>query len=836
MHIKNKIRQAVRYGFVVVVAAVMVVPGFGAEIFNDTFEGGGATVSGWFSGGPAPVVSTTVGADGSSQSLKAELRTAGADQQFLKYFDAQSLAVGDSITLQWQVRSGYSAGANVNLVRVGFYNSGGSQITTDVAYSNAVLANYTGYSAFVNDVRSTNANLTVMERNVGNITLITGAAHISTGSGVTPSHTTLGNNVFSPLQTFTMTRTANGWDWAAEMGGLENNLATYPVTATSGSFSDATAVTNFDAVGIWYNTATAVYLDNISVSRSVLVPATIVGWSAVSSNVMKMVLNATDQANQYYLHTTTNLTASWVRTLHSMNGSVPFVKTNLSYSSAEGTNEAIYVEANESQAFFTLSTYAEIPARLPLVLGTMTTLSALSSGQSAVFELSDTNRPGAWCWFQDPRVIVDTSNPAEPILLTGAVTWGAIGSDQRGDIDLYWLELASVTNGGSLQRGRFELDDQLQMDDHASPSFMIRPDGRYLVNWSMHGNDSILRTRISTNPGDPTVWDATINTTPTGAGISYTNPRYLSEANGGAGQIFNGVRSLGFDSNFVLSDDLGLTWSYGGRTLDANDPWPTHPDGGRAYVKYAGDGKSKVHIFATDDHPIVNFNEDRTAPGDLLNSIYYAYIESNKLYRADGVVIDEDLSDEVAATPPEMTLLLKDGTLLGDDAMRRGWMDDIQLDAAGRPVGIIQFRANDDPDDHRYFYVRYDGSTWHVNFLCYAGDNFPGAEQLDYTGLASLDPSNPDVVYISTSSDPVTGAYLISSASGLRQNEIFMGRTSDSGATWTWAPLTQNSMTDNLRPIVPAWTSGKSVVLWMQGSYPVLYEYDTKIVGQIIDL
>ena len=62
-----------------------------------------------------------------------------------------------------------------------------------------------------------------------------------------------------------------------------------------------------------------------------------------------------------------------------------------------------------------------------------------------------------------------------------------------------------------------------------------------------------------------------------------------------------------------------------------------------------------------------------------------------------------------------------------------------------------------------------------------------------------------------------------------------MGKTADFGATWTWAPLTQNSPCDNLRPIVPEWTAGKSVVLWMQGSYPAFYQYDTRIVGQIIE-
>ena len=485
----------------------------------------------------------------------------------------------------------------------------------------------------------------------------------------------------------------------------------------------------------------------------------------------------------------------------------------------------------------TLSTFAgfAIAENTPLLNGSKmaSNLSELSSKCSKIFQLSDPDRPGAWCWFQDERVIVDIAEPAKPMLLTGVVTYGETGSDQRGDIDLYWLDINSVTSD-SLKRGRYELDDQLQMDDHASPSFMIRPDGRYLVNWSKHGNDAILRTRISKNPGDPTQWTETINSKPTGSGITYTNPLFLAEDNGRKGRIFNGIRSRGFDSNFVYSNDLGLTWYYGGQTLDAKDPWPNNADGGRAYVKYAGDGKSKIHLFSTDDHPRVNFNEDRTAPGDLLNSIYHGYIENNKLHRSDGTVIDENLSDDKAAPPTQMTILLKDGTMLGKDAMRRGWINDIHVAPDGQPVGIIQFRANDDQSDHRYFYCRFDGSQWHINFLAYGGDNFGNAIEADYTGLASVDPTNPNVVFISTSAHPITGTALISTASGVQQNEIFMGKTSDFGKTWTWAALTQNSSTDNLRPIVPQWSAGKSIVLWMQGNYPKFYQYDTRILGQII--
>ncbi len=452
---------------------------------------------------------------------------------------------------------------------------------------------------------------------------------------------------------------------------------------------------------------------------------------------------------------------------------------------------------------------------------------------SDVFQLSDSDRPGSWCWFQDPRVIIDNSNPDKPILLTGVVTYAEASSEKRGDIDLYWAKLSTDIKKPVSEKGRFELDDRLQMDDHASPAFLIRPDGRYMVTWTMHGNDKYIRTRISTNPGDPSIWSDKVKSDVPRAGITYTNPLYLAKENEGKGRIFNGIRSQGFDSNYIFSDDWGANWQYGGRIVDAEDPWPNHGDGGRAYVKYAGDGISKVHLFSTDDHPRVNFNKTRTLPGPYLNSIYHAYIENGKLYNSFGKLLDDNLNDNKAVPPTKMTVLLADSTFVGKDVMRRGWITDIKIDADKNPLGIIQFRANDDPTDHRYFYVCWKDGKWNVNFMAYAGKNFGASTELDYTGLASVDAANPGVVFISTSCHPVTGKPLISKKTDKQQQEIYMGKTSNDGKTWKWKAITSNSKTDNIRPIIPTWTEGKTLVLWLQGDYPSFYVYSTKIMGKV---
>src|SRR5262249_55650013 len=110
---------------------------------------------------------------------------------------------------------------------------------------------------------------------------------------------------------------------------------------------------------------------------------------------------------------------------------------------------------------------------------------------------------------------------------------------------------------------------------------------------------------------------------------------------------------------------------------------------------------------------------------------------------------------------------------------------------------------------------------------------YPGEE--DYTGLAALDRNNPNVVYISTNANPVTGKPLVSTSDNRRHHELFRGTTSDSGKSWRWEPITANSDVDNLRPIVPAWQDPRTALVWMRGTYRHNRgDWTTAVVGTIL--
>ncbi len=412
---------------------------------------------------------------------------------------------------------------------------------------------------------------------------------------------------------------------------------------------------------------------------------------------------------------------------------------------------------------------------------------------------------GAWCWYQDERVIVDVDRSEGPMLLASSVSFGP-GTPDYGDCNLHWCD---VRTGAT---GRFELHDRLEADDHDNAALWRRPDGRYLAVYTRHSTDRRIRWRVSTRAHDPTAWSPE-RTLENAARVCYSNVFPLADADGRV-RLFNFSRSDGFDPNWFVSDDLGESWAYGGKLH-------TGPDGNEAtsqrpYLKYAAGGTDALHFITTDGHPR---NED--------NSIYHGVLARGRLTTSDGTVLG-DLS-RVRTSPhrsDDFTVVLERGARFGDVAMHRAWTVDLHVDDAGNPYAAITARANDDPNDHRFLYARWTGEAWRVVEIARAGGYLYEREK-DYTGLAALHPHDPDVVFISTPIDPRDDARLA-------HYEIFMGRTGDGGRTWTWSPLTWGSDRDNLRPTVPIWDAAHTALLWLHGEIETYTSWRSELVLRMV--
>jgi hypothetical protein len=427
--------------------------------------------------------------------------------------------------------------------------------------------------------------------------------------------------------------------------------------------------------------------------------------------------------------------------------------------------------------------------------------------------LVELNDNGAWSWFSEDRALVQDSK-----LIVGSVR--SVGTFNGGKDDPDWgnVEVAVYDLAAGTTR-RAVLHRHFEQDDHNDPALLALPDGRLLALYSKHGQERKIYARFS-EPGNPLAWGPAAEiVTPgkDGAPFKADNVTYNNLIRLPSGRLYDFHRGVRLDPNYLVSDDGGQTWKYGGHLLMGKG-------GYSPYLRYAFDGKDTIHFVATEDHPR---NYD--------TSVYHGFIRDGLIYLSDGKVLGP-LSDSTNAPFAAWDLT----KVFPGDADNVCWVDDLKLDGQGRPCVVFSVKKDGRGThgkggmDIRFHYGRWDGTSWQTHEMAYAGARlYPGED--DYTGLAALDRNDPKVVYLSTDADPVTGKPLVSAADGRRHHELFRGSTPDSGATWRWEPITANSRVDNLRPIVPRWDDPRTALVWMRGTYRNNRgEWTTAVVATIL--
>ena len=408
------------------------------------------------------------------------------------------------------------------------------------------------------------------------------------------------------------------------------------------------------------------------------------------------------------------------------------------------------------------------------------------------------NDNGGWCWYQDERAIIYNG---KLIVSSVASEPGKEGENRKGDIEVMSYD---IDKGGPVEK--YILHKNLQADDHAAPALLALPDGKILTVYSKHSSDKDARYRITKKAGDISDWsDEMVHTR--NDGVCYSN---LFQLRGENNRIYNFYRGENFNPNFIVSDDNGKSWQYGGHLIKK--------DKHRPYVKYASNNKDKIHFVTTEGHP-----------RDYDNSIYHGYLYHGKIFNSYGVMVGDISQGPVA--PEKLT------KVYAGNKDNVAWTMDLHLDKNGNPYTVFSvqkdsagMRPRSGGEDIRYHFARLIDGKWQVNEIAYAGSKLYAGED-DYSGLAALDPQNPNRMVISTNANPESGVPLVSNADGDRHYELFEGKSSDNGKTWKWQPLTQNSLQDNIRPIIPIWDSSDSFVLWLRGRLESYTWYNLEIVG-----
>jgi BNR repeat-containing family member len=388
------------------------------------------------------------------------------------------------------------------------------------------------------------------------------------------------------------------------------------------------------------------------------------------------------------------------------------------------------------------------------------------------------SKSGAWCWFGDPRAVYYEGERRQTY-----VGW----IDQVGNI-----RVASFDHDSEEMRVR-SVDTDFEIDDHNTPSLLVRPNGRLMIFWSGHAGPEMYY-RISTRPEDITRWGPT-RTIPTNSpgdrGYTYPNPIQLSAENN---RLFLFWRGGNFNPTLSVTDDL-TSWSPA-RTV-------MYEEGQRPYTKFASNGVDRIGIAYTDGHP-----------RNVHTSIYYAEYYDGAFHRIDGSVI---------ATMDELPFDPREGDLVYDAhaAGPKAWVHDVAYDADGNPV--IAYANFPTDEDHRYRYARWNGTTWVDHQITRAGGTMSeDPAEPNYSGGITLDQENPSVVYLSRQVDGVF--------------EVEEWRTVDGGRSWSSTPVTSQSTLGNYRPFSPYGHPGGDLdLLWMHGAYPSYVGFRTSIWARMGD-
>jgi hypothetical protein len=390
---------------------------------------------------------------------------------------------------------------------------------------------------------------------------------------------------------------------------------------------------------------------------------------------------------------------------------------------------------------------------------------------------------GAWNWCMDPRAFYDN----------GKVVTGWVGID--GDIQVGTFDLATQ------QRSVVTLHANFEEDDHDNTSFLKLPDGRYTVFYAGHSNNNLpVRYHVSA-PGDPTSWGSATTIANVGNtwGATYPSPVAAPWAENQAYLFWRGGnRKPVFKTGAYNTTTATWSWSSTGQQLLG----PSGGSGIRPYVEYASNGTDRIGFTFTEEHP-----------RDFNNSIYYASIGRHTddavwFFRADGTPIKPLSSGALQASEAER---VHSYATTGENAW--GW--DLAYDATGNPVTVFAtFDPNNGTGSHRYHWARWNGSEWiDRTLVANAGGSVANSREPHYSGGITLDPTDPNIVYLARK---VNGQF-----------ELEQWKTADGGLTWaTLAITTASGNVENMRPVVPIdRPAGTEMVLWMAGDYDYYANY-----------
>lgn len=447
------------------------------------------------------------------------------------------------------------------------------------------------------------------------------------------------------------------------------------------------------------------------------------------------------------------------------------------------------------------------------------------------------NANAGWCWFQDPRLLVD-GETGHVLLATVANSDGLDGVERDADIDVACFD---PETGRATTIAVGNIPTHGHGDDHNGAALWQRPDGRYLVVYTGHnygsgsnGGEARPDTfyRISERPHDISAWREerrfTWPRTELVANgrhaVTYSNLLHLSAEGGVQGRLYNIARASGAIWQIATSDDLGETWTYRGVLTRPPREGRAYSNG---YMKFCGNGTDRIDFITTEAHP-----------RDHNNGLYHGYIRGGRTFNTSGEAVGGDLYSLEAPLPESFPPIFAPRPVQ-PDSHHHAWPVELGRARNGVLFALFTTRygintsaihpAHGQPGnaDHRLFLGRLEGGSWETVELARMGCGLWAKEE-DYTGLGAVDPDDARTVYVSTPIDPRDSVRL-------EKHEIFAGRCGDDFRDWSWTPVTENSKADQLRPRVVTCRDGRTFLFWLRGVYSSQHRYNQELVALCTD-
>jgi len=413
---------------------------------------------------------------------------------------------------------------------------------------------------------------------------------------------------------------------------------------------------------------------------------------------------------------------------------------------------------------------------------------------------------GAWTWYNDERAAFKNNK-----LYTSYVK-------KDGKVALSVNDIETGSNIGT----EVILSDWVQKDDHNNAAILMRQDDKIMAFFSPHirEKNNYFRTSLVNEPIAQSDWGPQITQITTNdsdeKGATYNNAFQLSAE---GGKIYNFMRTNNFNPNIKEYSADGSPLSNGlDFILFINGTGSVRP-----YVKYTSNNEDRIDFFFTDGHP-------RNAD----NSLYHCYYQTNtdgtrgNIFQTDGTLI-VSLQSVFDGTPIDVSQVNKLYVFGSDGTQDRAWTHNINYNpTTGNP--IVTYSKQKNINEITYHYAYWNGTSWINKFVADAGKGLYNGED-DYTGIITTNPYNTDEIFMSSNKNPISGEED-------NRYEIYSAITGDGGTTWEWTEVTQNSTHDNLRPFVPKGitNSDDRVVLWFHGTYSSYINYQTRIVGEYINV